>query len=276
MSDSDEDSVPSVVKERKGKWRMKGELDNEEDEDDGDTRCPDCVAKEGILEDLKFELNAERDAANETILMVEKMEERQRQEIEKLTLQLNIHKDRVAALTDDLEHERNARMQEIYQIERKTMENDHNMKDYKTMNEKNGNLDKELEAFQNENDTLVQVTEELRQNKLELVEQLRVYEDQVTDLEIKNDDLRKRLYDSDNQKDRHKVYASRMKKKLHDYMNGPTLKLKATRNNNNKSKSQSLGPLKSFDRVSMLPLPFLFSNRSCLSEVFSGKLLQPG
>jgi len=248
VSDCDDDvSMASIEKDRRSKWRIKGE-----EEELDDDRCPDCVASEEKIDDLNFELNAERHAADETIRMVEKMEEEHKLEIEKLNMDLNFEKDKVVALTNTLHHERKARMQEIYKIERKTMENDNSMKDYKNINEMNNNLGKEFEAVQSENDTLVKITEELQQNKLHILDQLKTYEDQITDLEKKNNDLRKRLYDADNEKDRHKVQAARMKQKLQDYKNGIGDRTQGGQSKLKSSRSQSLGPLKSFSKVSSI------------------------
>ena len=231
MSD-DEDPVE---KERREKWRMKG------DEVEDDDRCKGCIALEEIIADLKYELDVERQAAEETIVMVKKQEDKHKTEIELLNVDLNLEKDKVVALTNTLDHERKARMQEIYKIERKSLEHEHDMKEFSIVNAKNRNLGDEYEAIKNENETLLKITEELQLNKKQILDQLQIYENQITELEKKNENLRKRLYDSDNEKDRHKVLAARMKQRLQDYMNGKDIggsKVRQTR-------GHSLGPLKS-------------------------------
>jgi chromosome segregation ATPase len=249
-----------VDKERQSKWKIKGEDVDEEE-------CAECVALKEKVSDLKFELEAEHRDAEKTIRDVEKMEDQHKQEIEKLYRELDFEKDKVVALTSTLDHERKARMQEIYKIERQSLEHDHNMKDYNFINEKNQNLGQEFEAVKRENETLINITKQLQDNKISILEQMKIYETQITELERKNTDLRKRLYDSDNEKDRHKVQAARMKQKLHDYLNGigdRTMPKKET-------KTSSLGPLKSFSKVSVIFVPY-FSIIQIFNIIFQSLL----
>jgi hypothetical protein len=129
-----EEEEDEIARDRQKKWRMKGEGDDE------DERCPACVILEQKVDDLMFELDAERRDAECTIRDVEKMEEKHKQELEKLYRELDFEKDKVAALSNTLEHERQARMKEIYKIERQTLEHDHTMKEYKYINVKNARL----------------------------------------------------------------------------------------------------------------------------------------
>jgi hypothetical protein len=235
-----QDDKDQLAKERQSKWRMKCE-------DEEPEPCPNCSALEEKVEELAFELEAERHGVEETIRLVEKMELEHKRELEKLNYELNFEKDKVAALHNTLEHERQARMQEIYKQDRQTLEYGHGIKDYNLINEKNSNLSMEFDAVRNENETLIKLTDQLQKNKLDIVEQMKAYEREMTELEKKINVLRKRLYDSDNEKDRHKIQCAKMKQKLQDYMNGIG---ERTQPKVKSSQSLSLGPLQSFNKVS--------------------------
>lgn len=255
MTDSDDEEATqaSIESFRKEKWRLHGEV--EEEEDDGEDRCKGCFDLSEIVDDLKFQLQAEHRAADETIVMVQDMEKEHKKLLDLAAAKLNLVKDRVVELNTTLDFERKARMQEMYEAERHSLDHDHSMREFKSLNAKNSNMGEEYDALQSENATLVQLTEQLQQNKIDIVKQLKTYEDDITDLERNNTSLRQRLYDSDNEKERYKVLAARLKQKLQDHKAGrggrTKLKLEAAKN-------QSLGPLQSFNKVSDVLWCFMF------------------
>ena len=243
-SDDEEATQASIESFRKEKWRIHGE--EVEEEDDDEDRCMGCFELSEKVDDLKFQLQAEVRAADETIIMVQNMEKDHQRLLDLAAAKLNLEKDRVVELSTTLDFERKARMQEMYKAERNSLDFDHSMKEFKNLNSKNSNLGEEYDAIQNENATLVQLTEQLQQNKIDILEQLKIYENDITDLERNNDTLRQRLYDSDNEKDRYKVLAARLKQKLQDKTTGrgerTKLKLEAAKN-------KTLGPLQSYSKV---------------------------
>lgn len=199
-------------------WRIKGE-EAQEGEMVEDT-CIDCSTLREQVHKLSVELDEERQSAEETIVLVEKMERNHKSEIDKLRQELDFEKNKTTALHNSLEHERTSRMQELYKQDRQSIEYDHGMRDYKLVHEKNSSLGKEYDALRSENETLNNIIEELKKSKEDILDQLKTYEHQINELEAKNDSLRKRLYDADNEKDKNKVLYEKMKKKLRDYMNG--------------------------------------------------------
>lgn len=153
-------------------------------------------------------------AMDETILLVDKMENDHKKEINELKLLLNFEKDKVVMLEKSLDTERKARMEEIYKQDRQTKDFDYVSKDYEIISNLNRDMVLEFEALKNENSALGISVKSLQDNKQTLLNELKKYEEQVAELENQNTNLRKRLYETESQRDTFQIQIDKLKDKV--------------------------------------------------------------
>lgn len=140
--------------------------------------------------------------------------------IKEQKLLLNFEKDKVIMLEKSIEAERKARMEEIYKQDRQTKDFMFVEKDLSRLNEMNQDMVNEFEAVKKENIALAEAAKQLQDNKDAILLELQRYEIQVTELETANTDLRKRLYNSDAERDRFQVLCDKLKAKLERHKTG--------------------------------------------------------
>ena len=117
-------------------------------------------------------------------------------------------------LEKSLETERKARMEEIYKQDRQTKDFRFVEKDFERVQSMNMDMVSEFEAVKKENIALAEVARQLQDNKESILQELHRYEVQVAELEANNSDLRRRLYNSDAERDRFQLQCDKLKTKL--------------------------------------------------------------
>lgn len=197
----------SISNEQKNK-------NNENNEEKYQNKCELCEKNNYIIEELRNQLNEEKKAMDETILLVDKMENDHKKEINELKLLLNFEKDKVVMLEKSLDTERKARMEEIYKQDRQTKDFDYVSKDYEIISNLNRDMVLEFEALKNENSALGISVKSLQDNKQTLLNELKKYEEQVAELENQNTNLRKRLYETESQRDTFQIQIDKLKDKV--------------------------------------------------------------
>ena len=187
---------------------------NEVKEEEMKEKCEKCSKNNDLIEELRNQLEEEKKAMDETILMVERLENNHKKEINELKLLLNFEKDKVIMLEKSLDTERKTRMEEIYKQDRQTKDFDYVTKDYEMISHLNHDMVLEFEALKNENIALGISVKSLQDNKHILLEELKKYEDQVGELELQNTKLRQRLYDIESQRDKFQIQNDKLKEKI--------------------------------------------------------------
>jgi chromosome segregation ATPase len=177
-------------------------------------KCQDCEKNKEMMHEYLRQLNEEKKAMDETILMVEKLEREHKSEINELRLLLNFEKDKVVMLQKSLEKERKARIEDLYKQDRERKDFDYVSKDYEAVNALNQEMISEFEVIKNENLVLSTTLKSLQDNKETILNELKKYEDQVNDLETQNQSLRKRLYDTETQRDKFQIHIEKLKLKI--------------------------------------------------------------
>lgn len=177
-------------------------------------QCAECEKYKVIINEYIQQLNDEKKAMDETILMVEKLETDHKIQINELKLLLNFEKDKVLMLEKSLETERKARIEDLYKQDRERKDYDHISKDYELVNTLNRDMISEFEVLKNENNSLTSTLKILQENKQTILEELKKYEEQLTELEANNQNLRKRLYDTESQRDKYQILIDKLKEKV--------------------------------------------------------------
>jgi chromosome segregation ATPase len=177
-------------------------------------KCQVCEKNKEMMEEYRRQLNEEKKAMDETILLVEKLEAEHKSEIKELRLLLNFEKDKVIALEKSLEKERKARIEDLYKQDRERKDFDYVSKDYEVVNALNQEMISEFEVIKNENLVLSTSIKSLQENKETILNELKKYEDQVNELETQNQSLRKRLYDTETQRDKFHIHIEKLKIKI--------------------------------------------------------------
>ena len=204
-------------------------------------KCEECEKLTFLVEELKTQLENEKRAMDEAIVMVEKMERDHKTALSEQKMLLSFEKDRVILLEKSLEAERKARMEEIYKQDRQSKDFLYVEKDLERSTATTKAMIEEFEAVKKENVALAEAAREIQANKDLILVELQRYEVQLAELEAQNTDLRKRLYASEGEKDILQTQFNRIKTKLEKHLAGGG----APSHFSNKSSKHHLGPLRS-------------------------------
>jgi chromosome segregation ATPase len=176
--------------------------------------CASCEKMKLMMQDYRLQLDEEKKAMDETILLVEKLERDHKIQMNEMRILLNFEKDKVIMLEKSLETERKARIEDIYKQDRERKDFDYVSKDYEVVNNLNREMVTEFEVLKNQNSVLTTTLTSLQENKQSLLTELKKYEEQVTELENHNQSLRKRLYETETQRDKFQIKIEKLKEKV--------------------------------------------------------------
>ena len=156
--------------------------------------------------ELKKALQAEKDFMNETIEDIKDMERDHKKEIHDHLITLEVERDKSRKLQEQLDFEMKIRMEESHK--RHLVEEDIKLtlEEKKTLNKTLYDASVELYALRAENDAMKRNVNDAYVARERVINQIKEYEQQISQYEAINGDLRSRLYD-------HEIENAKLKRK---------------------------------------------------------------